>query len=111
MELLVALGLHEVVVVAVLIQELDLAVVQLDARPLLAGLERPLDRLAALDVAELDADLRRASSDLEVVVVEDLPQVAVELDDHTLVQVACRNHGRAGLLGWQAAGGRLSRSM
>jgi hypothetical protein len=34
-----------------------------------------------------------------VVVVEDLPQIAVELDDHTLVQVACRNHVPTGSSG------------
>jgi hypothetical protein len=33
-----------------------------------------------------------------MVVVEDLPQVAIDLDDHSLVQVACRNHGSGALL-------------
>ena len=54
---------------------------------------RTLDRLAALDVAQLDAHLGRAPADLDVVVVEDLPQLVFELDDEAPLQISGRNHG------------------
>ena len=92
-ELLVGLGLHEVEVVAVAIQELDRAAVDLRARPALARLERLLDGAALLDVAQLDPDLGRAAAHLDVVVVEDLPQVAIKLDDDALAQLAGADHG------------------
>ena len=56
------------------------------------GLAGSLDGLPALDVAERDPDLGRATADLEVVVIEDLPQLVVELDDEPLFQVSGRNH-------------------
>ena len=54
-ELLVESRVHEVEVVAIAVQELDRALLEMGTWPLLARLERPLDRLAALDVAQLDA--------------------------------------------------------
>ncbi len=72
-ELVVGLVLHEVVVVAVLVQELHRARFEDGPRPLLRGLERALQGAAALDVLELDADLRRAATHLDVVELQDLP--------------------------------------
>ena len=66
-----------------------------------AGLEAALDGLAALDVAQLDPDLGRAAAHLDVVVVEDLPELAVELDGDALAQVAGGDHGR-----WAPEAGR-----
>ena len=77
------------IVVAILVHELDLAVIHAGANELLSGLEGLLDRSSALDVAKLHANLCRAPSYLDVVIVEDLPQVAFQLDGNTLVQVAC----------------------
>jgi hypothetical protein len=71
----------------------------LGARPLLTGLERLLDRAALLDVAQLDADLCGPAAHLDVVVVEDLPQVAVKLDDDAFAQLAGADHG------WVCSGG------
>ena len=86
-ELVVRVGVHEVVVVAVAVQELDRPLLHRRARPLRPGLERALDGLAALDVAQRDADLGRAAAHLDVVVVEDLPELAVELDGDALLAV------------------------
>ena len=58
-ELLVVRGVHEVEVVAVAIQELDLAVLEIGARPFLTRLEGTLHGLTALDIAQLDAHLGR----------------------------------------------------
>ena len=92
-ELLVGLVLHEVEVLAVAVEELHGPLLEDGARPLLAGLEGTLDGLAALDVAQLDAHLGGASAHLDVVVVEDLPELAVELDGDALAQVSGRDHG------------------
>ena len=86
-ELVVGVGVHEVEVVAVAVQELDGPLLHRGARPLRPGLERALDGLAALDVAQRDADLGRAAAHLDVVVVEDLPELAVELDGDALAAV------------------------
>ena len=104
-ELLVRLGLHEVEVVAVAVQELDRAAVDLGPRPALARLERLLDRAALLDVAQLDPDLGRAAAHLDVVVVEDLPEVAVKLDDDALAQLAGADHGVGAPVARGAVGG------
>ena len=85
-------------VVAVPVEELDGALLEDGAGPLLAGLEAALDRLAATDVAQLDLHLGRAAAHLDVVVVEDLPELAVELDGDALLQVAGRDHGSGALL-------------
>src|SRR5262249_11367628 len=100
-ELVVGLGLHEVEVVAVAVQELHGPPVDLGPRPAVAGLERLLDRAALLDVAQLDPDLGRAAADLDVVVVEDLPEVPIELDDDALAQLAGADH--AVVLRWRVA--------
>ena len=52
-ELVVGLGLHEVEVVAVAVQVLHRALLDLGARPALAGLERLLDRAALLTLRSL----------------------------------------------------------
>ena len=96
-ELVVRVVVHEMEVVAVAVQELDGPLLHRRARPLRAGLERALDRLAALDVAQRDADLGRASTHLDVVVVEDLPELAVELDGDALLEFTGADHG-VGLL-------------
>ena len=64
-----------------------------------AVLGATLDGLAALDVPELDPDLGRAAAHLDVVVVQDLPELAIELDGDTLAQLTCRDHRSWILLG------------
>jgi hypothetical protein len=66
------------------------------ARPLRASLERALDRLATLDVAQGDPNLRGAATHLDVVVVEDLPELAIELDGHALAQFSGADHLEVG---------------
>src|SRR5581483_9582103 len=92
-ELVVRVAVHEVELVAVAVEELDRAMLELGPRPAFAGLERPLDDRALLHVPELDPDLGRTTAHLDVVVVEDLPEVAVELDDDALPQLAGGDHG------------------
>ena len=75
------------------------ALLELGARPLGAGLERALDRLAAFHVAQRDAHLGGPATHLDVVVVEDLPELAVELDGHPFSQVSGADHLRVGSLG------------
>jgi hypothetical protein len=87
-----------VVLVAVAVEELDGPLLHRCARPLRPGLERALHGLAAFDIAKRDAHLRRAAAHLDVVVVEDLPELAVELDGDALLQFAGADH-RVGLLG------------
>ena len=93
------------IVAAVPVEELDGPLLHRCPRPLRTGLERALDRLAALDVTERDPDLGRAAAHLDVVVVEDLPELAVELDGDALLEFAGADHVD-GLLaaGWIGAG-------
>ena len=102
-ELVVRVAVHEVVVVAVAVEELDGALLHRRARPARPGLERALDRLAALDVAQRDAHLGRAAAHLDVVVVEDLPELAVELDGDALLEFAGADHVGGG--SWKAVAG------
>src|SRR5439155_20732335 len=102
-ELVIRVGVHEMEVAAVAVEELDRAPFHRSARPFGSGLEGPLDRLAALDVAQRDADLGRAAAHLDVVVVEDLPEVAVELDGDALAQFAGADHVGWGILGRMAS--------
>src|SRR4051794_24073082 len=69
-ELVVRVVVHEMEIVAVSVQVLDRTLLHRRARPLRSGLERPLDSLAALDVAQGDAHLCGAASHLDVVVIE-----------------------------------------
>ena len=73
--------------------DIDVPSFKLSAGPLAASLERALHGLAALDVAQRDSNLGRAATHLDVVVVEDLPEVAIELDGHALAQLAGADHG------------------
>ena len=114
-ELVVRVGVHEVVLVAVAVQELDRPLLHRGPRPLRPGLERALHGLAALDVAQRDPHLGRAATHLDVVVVEDLPELAVELDGDALLQFAGADH-RVGSWGdgrgssWQRRAHRRGRS-
>ena len=87
-ELLVGLGIHEVVRVAIGVEVLRLAGLDARPRPAGAGLEGALDDVALAHVLHLHADLRRAASHLDVAPVEDLHELAVELDDDALLDVA-----------------------
>src|SRR5262249_48594030 len=77
---------------AVAVQELDRTLLEERAGPLLTRLERAFDRLPAPDVAQLDSDLGRAATHLDVVVVEDLPELAIELDGHAFLEVSGGDH-------------------
>ena len=91
-ELVVRVVVHEVEIAVVAVEELDRPLLHGGARPFRPGLERALDGLAALDVAQGDADLRRSSTHLDVVVIEDLPELAVELDGDALLEFAGADH-------------------
>src|SRR5436190_8169034 len=91
-DLVVGLGVHEVVDVAIVVQVLDLALLDPRARPARAGLEGALDDVAATHVLELHAHLGGAARHLDVGPVEDLHQLTVELDDHAFLDVPGVDH-------------------
>src|SRR4029079_12832161 len=109
-ELVVRVVVHEVIVGAVAIEELDRALLHRRARPLRASLERSLHCLTALDVPEGDPDLGAAAAHLDVVVVEDLPELAVELDGDPLPQFAGTDHALADSWAFAPAGRSISRT-
>jgi hypothetical protein len=65
---------------AVLVHELDDAVVEASALEALAGLDRLLDEIALPHVAQLHAHLRTAASHLDVLELDDLVELPVDLD-------------------------------
>src|SRR5439155_5718967 len=91
-ELLEGFGVHEMDLGAVTVEVLDGPLVEPRAGPPLASLEGPLDGLALLHVAQLDAHLGRPAAHLDVVEVEDLPELPIELDSRPLFQVSGRDH-------------------
>ena len=81
-ELLVGLLVHEVRLVAVVVEELDVLRLRVHARELLAGAERVVDHGAGLEVLELRAHEGAALARLHVLEVDDPPHRAAVLDVH-----------------------------
>src|SRR6266550_3231251 len=84
--------IHEVIVRAVFVLELHVAMIE--ARPLVAivGLERLLDEVALADVAQLHAHLRAATSELDVLELDDLVEDAIDLDGHPALDLPGTDH-------------------
>src|SRR5437870_12868316 len=91
-ELVVGRRVHEVVMRAVAIHELDVAVIQARTLKAIARLERLLYKVAFADVAQLHAHLRAATAELDVLELDDLVQHAVELDGHPALDLPGAYH-------------------
>ena len=106
-DLLVGLGVHEVRVGAVGVEELHLARLGAHGAELLAGAERPVDHVAVGGAAQLRAHERPALAGLDVLELEDLEDRAVDLDVVAVLELVGADHG-----GWSvgapAAGSRAS---
>ncbi len=86
-ELVVRLLVHEVRLGAVVVEELDVLHLGVDAGELLPGAERPVDDGARLDRLELRAHERAAFSGLHVLELDDAPDAAVDLDVHPVAEL------------------------
>src|SRR6266545_5787033 len=91
-ELVVRLRVHEMEVRAVLVHELHGAVVEAGALEALAGLDRLLDEVTLADVAQLHAHLRAATAHLDVLELDDLVELAVDLDRDTALDLPGAYH-------------------
>ena len=77
-----------------LVEELHLATLQSSLRHLLIRIERALDDRARLHVLDLRADESRALARLDMLELDDGPQLAVVLDAHAVLEICSRNcHG------------------
>ncbi len=86
-ELLVRLLVHEVRLAPVVVEELDVLHLGVDARELLARAERVLDDSAGLEVLELRPDERAALPGLDVLELDDAPHRAPMLDVHPVAEL------------------------
>src|SRR5665213_121884 len=86
-ELLVRLGVHEVHVGAVLVEELDVLDLGVDADELLACAERAIDGGAGTERLELGAHERAALARLHVLEVDDAPGLPIGLDVHPVLEL------------------------
>ena len=86
-ELLVALLVHEVRLAAVVVEELDVLHLGVDARELLAGAERVVDDGAGLEVLQLRPHERAALARLHVLELDDAPDRAAVLDVHPVAEL------------------------
>jgi hypothetical protein len=92
--LLVVLGVHEHEVGAVAVQIGGVAPVDgcgLHFHPGVVGL---VDNLAGQHVLELGAHERGTLAGLDVLELDDLPQLAVDVEDEPILEVGGRCHGR-----------------
>ena len=94
-DLLVGLGVHEVRVGAVGVEELHLARLGVHGAELLAGAERLVDDVAVAGAAQLRAHERAALARLDVLEVEDLEDRPVDLDVVAVLQLVRADHGWA----------------
>src|ERR1700730_8529316 len=90
--LVVVAGVHEHEVVALAVEVLHLAPVHaglLDAHP---GVEGPVDDLARHHVLQLGAHERAALAWLDVLEVHDIPELAVEVEGHAVLEIIGGGH-------------------
>ena len=86
-ELLVRLLVHEMRLVAVVVEELHVLDLGVDARELLAGAERLVDHSAGLEVLQLGADEGAALARFHVLEVDDPPHRPPMLDVHARLEL------------------------
>ena len=95
LELLVGAGVHEDVGGAVVVEVLHRPLVDVGHLDLDVGVEGLVDGLARLDVLQLRAHDRPALAGLVVLEPDDLPELAVEVEHHAVLQVVRRSHASA----------------
>ena len=91
--LLVVLAVHEHEVRAVLVQIGGVAAVDGRGLDLDPGVERLVDDLARQHVLQLGAHERGALARLDVLELDDGPQLAIDLQDESVLEVGGRCHG------------------
>ena len=96
-DVLVALGVHEVVAVGIVVEHLHVAVVDGRAFQLFAGPERTLDGRPGLDVLEPGPHEGRALPGLHVEELDDGPKLTVDHDRDAVPKIVRGNHVRAEL--------------
>jgi hypothetical protein len=92
-ELVVGRRVHEHEVLAVLVQVLHVALVHVRGLDLDARVEGLVDGLAGQDVLQLRADERRAFTGLDVLELDDGPQLALDVQHEAVLQVVGGCHG------------------
>ena len=93
------LRIHEVDVGAVVVEELDALRLGVDARELLPCAERPVDDGARFEALQLRADEGAALAGLDVLELDDPPDLVVQLDVHPVLEAV-----RVNRLGHDAGG-------
>ena len=93
-DLVVALQIHEHVLVAVGVQVLHRALVDGGGVHLGTGVERLVDDLAGQHVLQCGPHERPALARLDVLELHDGPQLAVKVEDQTVLQVVRGGHSR-----------------
>ena len=97
-DLLEGLGVHEVRVGAVRVEELHLARLGAHRAELLAGAEGPVDHVAVGGPAQLRAHERAALARLDVLELEDLEDGAVDVDVVSVLELVGAYQGESVLL-------------
>src|SRR3954469_3226831 len=92
-DLVVVRGVHEDEVVAVAVQVLEVAAVDVLDVDLRAGVVRLVDDLPGHDVLQLGADERAALARLDVLELDDVPELAVDVEHDAVADVSGRGHG------------------
>jgi putative heme degradation protein len=95
-ELVEALGVHEVIVVAGRVKVLGIVRLEPHVDDLLAGVPRLVDDLAGLEALELRADERAALARLDVLELDDAEEVVLVLDDEAVLDVCGGGHWNSG---------------
>ena len=92
-DLVVGVAVHEDEVGAVVVEVLHVPLVDVRRLDLDAGVEGLVDDLAAQDVLQLGPHEGRALAGLDVLELDDGPQLALEVEDEAVLEVVGRCHG------------------
>src|SRR6266542_2463273 len=92
-ELIVGIGVHEVVEVALSVQVLCGLALDAGAGKACASLDGLIDDMAGAEVTQLHADLGTAAADLEVLDLDHLVERAVDFEGGAFAEVAGLDHG------------------
>ena len=91
-DLLVGLGIHEVVPLVVVVQEGVLAGFDAHRIDFVTGIERVVHHLSSLDVLQFGPNEGCTFSRFDVKKLDDLPQPIVVVQYHAVFDVACVGH-------------------
>jgi len=90
--LIVSLGIHEVVQIAIFIQILHILSINTRLRALLSRTESLLYYTATLDVLQLGSYESCALSRLNMLEFDNLVNIVIILNGNTISEITCRNH-------------------